>query len=109
MEHWKFCEWSGCLVNNASIPCKRRGEIVCSSGSVGGKEGDKFCRREVYHSEGSNKFVGGVNWLRHNKIGSRLFWWWTSNNEWNPGCTRTDGKTEGTSKLNAIKKMLAEY
>ena len=91
------------------IPFKRKSEIVCSSGRVGGKEGDKLCRRKVYHSKGSNKFVGGVNWLRDDKIGSWFDRSWASNNEWNLRCTLAEGKTEGTSELDTIEIMLVEY
>ena len=97
------------LFSESIIPLKRRGEIVCSRGSVGGKEGDKLCRREVYYSKGLNKFVGGVDWLRDNKIGSWLFRVWTSNNEIDLRCAWADGKTEGTSELNTIQIMLVEY
>ena len=105
----KFCEWSGCSVNRKSIPCKRRGEIVCSGGRVGGKEGDKLCRREVYCSKGSYKFVGGVNWLGDDKVGSWFFRFWTSNNEFDLRRARTEGKTEGTSELDTIDIVLVEY
>jgi hypothetical protein len=106
----KICELSGCSVNSKNIiPLKRYGEIVCSRGSVGGKEGDKLCRREVYYSKCSNKFIGGVNWLRDDKIGSWFFRVWTSDNKIDLRCALADGKTEGTSELNTIQIMLVEY
>jgi hypothetical protein len=84
---------------------KRRGEIVCSGGRVGGKEGDKLCRREVYCSKRSDKFGRGVNWLRDDKIGSWSFRWWTTNNEFNLRSALTNAKTEGTSQLNTIHNV----
>ena len=86
-----------CSVNSGSIPFKRRGEIVCSGDRVGGKEGYKLCSSEVYCSKRSNKFVGGVNWLRDDKIGSWPERKRASNKEFDPRRALADGKTEGTS------------
>ena len=76
---------------------------------MGGKEGDKLSRREVYHSKGSYKFIGCVDWLRDDKIGSSFDRLWTSSNEFNLRRAWTDAKTEGTGELNTIQKMLVEY
>jgi hypothetical protein len=104
----KICEWSGWSVNSESIPFKRRGEIVYSGSSVGGKESDKLCRREAYCTKGIYEFVGGVNRLGDDKRGSWSLRMWTSNNEWNRRPALTDGKTEGTNELNTIHMMLVE-
>ena len=79
------------------VPCNRRGEVVCSGDRVGGKEGYNLCSSEVYCSKSSYNLVGGVNWLRDNKIGSWPNRSRTSNKEFNPRRTRADGKTDGTS------------
>ena len=76
---------------------------------MGGKEGDKLFMRVVFHSKGCNKFVGGVNWLRDDKIGSWPERCWTSNGELNPRRACTEGKTEGTSELNTIQIILVEH
>ena len=76
---------------------------------MGGKEGDKLCRREVYCCKRIYKFGGGVNWLRDYKIGSRSSWKWTSNSEFNPRRALTNAKTECASQLNAIRIMSVEY
>jgi hypothetical protein len=100
----------GRSVNSESIiPLKRRREIVCSGGSVGAKEGDKVCSREVYGSKGFYKFGGAVNRLRDNEIGSWCDRLWTSNKEWNLRRAWTDAKTEGSSELNTIQIMLVEH
>ena len=75
---------------------------------MGGKECDKLCRREIYHSKGSYKFIGCVDWLRDDKIGSSFDRWWTSNREFNLRRAWTEGKTEGSSELNTIQIMLVE-
>ena len=106
----RIYEWSYViLVSSENVPNKRRCKIVCSCGGVGGKEGDKLCRREVHYSKRIYKFGGGVNRLRDDKIWSWSFRWWTSNREFNLRRAWTNAKTECTSKLNTVRIILVEY
>ena len=76
---------------------------------MGGKEGNKLIRREACLSKSSYEFVGGVNWLRDDKVGSRTERCWSSNIEFDLRSAWTDGKTEGTGELNTIHIRLVEY
>ena len=76
---------------------------------MGGKEGNKLIGRKACLSKSSYEFVGGVNWLRNDKIGSWFDRSGTSNREFNLRRAWTDGKTEGTSELDTIDILLVEY
>ena len=85
-----------------------RGDIVSTSNSVRGKEGNKLFRTEVDASKAVQNLVGRILRLRNKIIGSCSHGWRTSNRKLDLRGAWAKSKTEGTSELNTIYTMLVE-